>query len=117
MTWIVPAVRAQGPEYTSDAIKVCIAGDAVLRLVELSAGCPDGQRSLLLKKKILEPNPPPPGDEQKTNGSSIDKKKLDDFERRLKDLESSPARRVAGNSIVAPFEVVDRTGRGWSTQD
>ena len=109
VTWLVPAVRAQGAEYTSDAIKVCVADDGVLRMVDLSAGCPDGQRTLLLKKKNIEPNPAP--DEAKMGIPSLDKRRLDELERRLKDLESSPARRVAGNSIVAPFEVVDRTGR------
>jgi hypothetical protein len=111
MTWLVPTLRAQGNEFTSDAIKVCVADDGVLRMVELSTGCPDGQRTLLLRKKIVEGDPAPSADDSKTGTTSIDKWRIDDFERRLKDLESSPARRVAANSVVAPFEVVDRTGR------
>jgi hypothetical protein len=111
LTWLVPVVRAQGNEYTSDAIKVCVAGDGVLRMVDLAAGCADGQRTLLLRKRILEGPPAPSADDAKPGTASVDTRKLDELERRLKDLEGSPARRVDGNSVVAPFEVVDRTGR------
>jgi hypothetical protein len=109
VTSLVSTVRAQGNEYTSDAIKVCVGRDGVLRMVELSAGCSGDQRTLLLKKKIIEPPPSP--EEAKLDTTNLDKRRLEEFERRLQDLERSPARRVGANSVVAPFEVVDRTGK------
>jgi hypothetical protein len=111
--WAVPHVRAQGSPDTSDAIHVCIATDGVVRAVELSAPCPSDQRSVLLKKKTLDPDAPKSGDEPKPGSEAgcSDKQTLDELERRLKTLEASPNGRIAQSRVVAPFEVVDRAGK------
>lgn len=114
LAWAVPMVDAQGGADTSDAIHVCIAADGVLRLFELSAACPAGQRSLLVKKKTLDSDAPKPTPEEKTrdaNSGSTCQAALDTLERRLNALENSPDRRFVGNRIVAPFEVVDQAGK------
>jgi hypothetical protein len=100
--WLGVAAHAQAGN--QNAIHVCVAEDGVLRLA--GASCPPGQRSLYLKKageeaqEAKEPDTKPQED-----------KRLSDLERRIKSLESSTEQRTGRSTVVAPFEVVDRSGR------
>jgi hypothetical protein len=109
LTRTAPALLAQqGGD--SDTIRVCAESGGTLRMIPLSGSCPSGQRSMLLKKKLLEePEAPEPSADGKT--SELDKQRIKELEDRLKELESSSSSRIAGNRVVAPFEVVDRNGR------
>lgn len=107
-----PRLHAQGNSDTSDTVHVCVAPDGVMKLAELYASCPDGQKSLLLKKKTVDADvPKPPDEKSRACADTMDKRELDDFERRLKTLENPQDRHLVGNRIVAPFEVVDRAGK------
>lgn len=109
LTRTVPALLAQ-ESGGSDTIRVCAEAGGTLRMIALTGSCPSGQRSLLLKKKLLEEaEAPEPSADGKTGG--LDKQRIKELEDRLKDLESSSSSRIAGNRVVAPFEVVDRNGR------
>lgn len=109
--WMAPGLGAQGSNDSSDAIKACAGTDNVLRLIPLSAGCPDGQRTFLLRKKLLEGESPTPSEAKMPERTPLDTKRLDDFERRIREIETSTVRHLLGNRVVAPFEVVDRNGQ------
>jgi hypothetical protein len=109
LTRTVPALRAQEGGGT-DTIRVCAEAAGTLRMIPLTGSCPSGQRSLLLKKKLLEEAEAPQASaEGKTD--ALDKQRIKELENRLRELESSSSSRIAGNRVVAPFEVVDHNGR------
>jgi hypothetical protein len=102
-------VRAQdegGP------VHVCVAQDGVLRVVPYAAGCPQGQRSLLLKKADSTVDLGKPKEKKKDEDtSSLDKTILEDLNRRLIKLEGMDCAALGKSRVVAPFEVVDRAGK------
>jgi hypothetical protein len=101
------SVSAQGNE--NPIVHVCVGADGVLRMVDPTATCPDGQRSMLLKR--AEPDvdaDKPKGNDQP---SPIDQAKLDELNRRLKKLESMDCSSLGKSKVTAPFEVVDRSGK------
>lgn len=109
LTHTVPSLLAQEGG-GSDTIRVCAEAGGALRMIALTGSCPNGQRSLLLKKKLLEEaEAPEPSADAKTD--ALTKQRIKELEERLKDIESSSSSRIAGNRVVAPFEVVDRDGR------
>jgi hypothetical protein len=96
------------------SIHVCVASDGMLRLTEISDDCPPGQKSLFLKKaeadlELNDQTEKPAKDCTPTN--AVDPKVLAEFERRVKALEDLSDRGELGSRVVAPFEVVDRTGQ------
>jgi len=116
--WSVAELRAQKVLFDPvTAIHVCVAPDSTLHLVDMSADCPTGQKSLYLKKAeadadLKDSGPPKPNDS--SCGDSmlpVDRNKLDDLERRVSELEQAAARGDLGNKVTAPFEVVNRAGR------
>jgi hypothetical protein len=105
--WFAADLRAQGPE----GIHVCVAPDGVMRLAP-GPQCPAGHESLYFKKPEIEIKAPDPVSGSSTNcGASIDKVRLAELERQLKNLEDAAIRGELGNRVVAPFEVVDRSGK------
>src|SRR6266571_7646914 len=97
---IAVRVRAQdegGP------VSVCVAQDGVLRVAPYEAGCPAGQRRLLLKKadSIVDLGKKEKRDE---DTSSIDKTILEDLNRRLIKLEGMDCAALGKSRVVAPFE-------------
>lgn len=107
-------VHAQGRE---GAIHVCVAEDGVLRLAAVDSMCPAGQKSLYLAtggdlaNKSAAPKPDDP------QSASL-QRRLVELEQRVKDLEDAAGRGELGQKVVAPFEVVDRSGkRIFSVED
>ncbi|RPI57729.1 MAG: hypothetical protein EHM55_00685 [Acidobacteria bacterium] len=101
--WLTAAVYAQGGY--QNAVHVCVAGDGVMRVA--TGTCQPGQRSLYLKKAGEEIEKADEPDDNTQND-----KRLADLERRIKILESPAVTRTTGRTtVVAPFEVVDRSGR------
>jgi hypothetical protein len=105
---IVVHVKAQAAGEGGN-IHVCAAPDGTLRLTAPIAACPNGQRSLILKKADSAV------DEDKSKEDPThprgDKAKLDDLDQRLKKLESADCSSLGKSKVVAPFEVVDRAGK------
>src|ERR1035437_4016711 len=99
---LVVHVRAQGDDQGGN-IHLCADKDGVMRLTAPTATCPNGQRSLVLKKASSDAQV----DEPKENP---DEKKLEDINRRLQKLENMGCAGLA-KRITAPFEVVDREGK------
>jgi mRNA-degrading endonuclease RelE of RelBE toxin-antitoxin system len=100
----VKAQAAVGP------IHVCAAQDGVLHVVPYTAGCPPGQRRLLLKRANSAANTEKPKDKTLPD-TSLDKAKLEDLNRRLIKLEEMGCAAFGKRRVVAPFEVVDRSGK------
>src|SRR5258708_22132085 len=99
-------VNAQDPGEQS--IHVCVASGNVLQLVAPVATCEHGQNSLYFKKVDPSTNGK---DASGSKDAAINKERLADLERRLKELEDSTADGKLANRVVAPFEVVDRAGK------
>ncbi len=100
----VKAQDAGGP------IHVCVAQDGVLHVVPYAAGCPPGQRRLVLKRANAAANSEKPKDKTPPD-TSLDKAKLEDLNRRLIKLEEMGCAAFGKRRVVAPFEVVDRSGK------
>ena len=89
-------------------VHVCVAQDGVLKIAAPTAVCPNGQRSLLLKRADSDVDLDKPKDKETP---PVDKAKLDDLDQRLKKLEGTDCAALGKSRVVAPFEVVDRTGK------
>lgn len=105
VAWLTVGVHARAGY--ENAIHVCVAEDGVMRQAEAVASCPPGQKSLYLKKAGDEA--PDAKDAKEANAS--DDERLSKLERRIKGLESSTDQRTGRSTVVAPFEVVDGSGR------
>lgn len=98
------------------AVHACAASDGTLRMVEMSADCPAGQQSLFFKKANADADvndqtqqKPKPGSD--TNKPSTDTQRLADLEQKIRELEGQANKGELARKVVAPFEVVDRSGR------
>src|SRR6185295_6417584 len=67
-------------------IHVCVAQGGVLHVVPYADGCPQGQRSLMLKRANTAGNSEKPKDKTPQD-TSLDKAKLEELNRRLIRLE------------------------------
>ncbi len=103
------AVRVKAQDWRGP-IHVCVAQDGVLHVVPYAAGCQQGQRSLLLKKASASGASDKPNDKTPTD-TTLDKGKLEDLNRRLIKLEEMGCAAFGKRRVVAPFEVVDRSGK------
>jgi hypothetical protein len=105
-------VGAQGESQGAN-IQVCVDKNDVMRVVASSSACPNGQRSLILKNALsdLEPEKPENKTPDKTPNPSLDQAKLKDLNVRLIKLEEMGCAALRKNKVVAPFEVVDSSGK------
>lgn len=106
---VVIHVSAQG-QNESGNIHVCADKTGVLRIVAPAETCPNGQRSLLLKKATSDVDLDQPKEKQNEGLSQIDQTILEDLNRRLMKLESEDCSSFGKSKVVAPFQVVDRAG-------
>ena len=98
-------VNAQAPN-----IHVCADKNDVLRIAAPDAPCPKGQRSLILQTVLSGVEPEKPKDTT-PNDITLDRAALDDINRRLSKLEELGCAALEKRKVVAPFEVVDRSGK------
>jgi hypothetical protein len=101
--WVVADLRAQ----THDpGIHVCVATDGTMRLATGDT-CPPGQQSAYFEK--------PSGDldDAKPDSSpcGTESRQIVTLEREVNDLEDTAARGNGPRTVVAPFEVVNRSGK------
>jgi len=105
-------VRAQGASQGS-AVHVCVDSGDVMRVVALTATCPNGQRSLVLGSAFSGSGAGQPQNKtpDKTSDPSLDQAKLKELNLRLMKLEQMGCSALRRNKVVAPFYVVDRSGQ------
>ena len=104
----IPA-QAQGRSQGGD-VHVCADKNGMLRMVAPAAPCPAGQRTLVIQNAI--PNVDVDKPKNKTpEDTSLDKARLEDINRRLSELEELGCATLGKRRVVAPFEVVDRSGK------
>jgi hypothetical protein len=98
----VADLRAQ----TGGVILVCVAEDGAMRLPEPSPTCQAGQKSLYLFSDFAGSQQDP------SNGSDAvaRQRRVAQLERQIANLEKSTGPKHFGNTVVAPFTVVDRDG-------
>jgi hypothetical protein len=101
-------VRAQG-DSQGGKIHACVDKDGVLRMVALTAPCPNGERSVLLERANSNVDMKLP--KEKKDTSSVDKTILDNLNQRLRKLENMECGSIGKNRVVAPFQVFDRNGK------
>jgi hypothetical protein len=120
VAWSAAEIRAQSILLNPEtAIHACVAADASLHMIELSAECPSGQKSLYLKKAQADVDYKDDSDKAKTKDSTCgdrqlsaaDRQKIGDLERRVSELENLSNRGQLGNRVTAPFEVVGASGK------
>jgi len=92
-------------------VHVCVAPDGVMRIVPFSATCPEGQRSVILQKADSTVDLDQEKEKKGEGSSSIDKTILNDLNRRASKLENMDCASIGKSKVVAPFEVMDRTGK------
>ena len=102
---LVADVGAQADE----GIHVCVAPDGVMHLARTPA-CPPDQKSLYFKKPEADLEAPKPTPDSTASQSSVDQARLDSLQREVSELEQAEKGGELGNRVVAPFEVVDRSG-------
>jgi hypothetical protein len=106
---IAVSVGAQGQklgQVFAYNIHVCIDKDDVMHVVVPIAICPSGQRSARLKYALADvDSDKPPKD------TSLDTAKVEGLNRRLSRLDEMGCAAFRKNKVVAPFEVVDRSGK------
>lgn len=103
----VPA-RAQGNSQSD--VHACVDKNGVLGMVDLSAACPSGQQSLMIKNATPDLNLDKPEDKS-PDDTTLDKATLEDVNRRLAKLEEEGCAALGRRKAVAPFDVVDRSGK------
>lgn len=104
--WLSSAVHAQDAP-TDNVIHVCAAPDGVLHMIQVLAVCPNGQRSLFLRKSgAPKPNEPTPDPDERSADARIKA-----LEQRIAALEADAKRTGVPRRVTAPFEVVDRDGK------
>jgi hypothetical protein len=107
---VVTHVSAQGQGQSED-IHVCIDSGGVLRMIPLTAACPSGQQSFILKHAgDADIDVDKPKDKKTGDLSPTDKAILNNLDRRLKDLEGLNCTAPGKSRVVAPFELKDRNG-------
>jgi hypothetical protein len=106
---IAMPAHAQGSSQGGD-VHVCANKNGVLRMVAPAAPCPSGQRSLMIKNAISDPGQDKPRNTT-PEGTSLDKAMLEDANRRLIQLEELGCGALGKRKVIAPFEVVDRSGK------
>jgi len=106
------AIYAQQPgKSQAGYVHVCAGGqDGALRMVALTAACQRGQRSLMLENVTSEYEQSPPIDKN-PDDITLDRATLQDVNRRLAELEKLGCTAIGKRRVVAPFEVVDRSGK------
>jgi hypothetical protein len=111
VSWLAADTLAQG--WSSEtAVHVCVAEDNVMHQADLTEACPPGHRSLYLKRAGAVDTPKPEqGEAPARDQITVDRKQLEDLERRISALEQGVRDGSLANRVVAPFEVVDRAGR------
>jgi hypothetical protein len=118
VTWSTATVGAQKillDPVTS--IHVCVTADGLLRLVDMTATCPQAQKSLFLKKAEADidvkdqTQPQDSAKKSNPNTVTVDKSRLAALEQRIAELEGAVQKGDLGNKVVAPFEVVNRSGK------
>ena len=104
-------IYAQAPGNSQGGyVHACAGQDGVLRMVALTASCPSGQRSLMMENVTWEFEQNPPIDKN-PDGITLDKATLEDINRRLAELEKLGCTAIGKRRVVAPFDVVDRSGK------
>jgi hypothetical protein len=106
---LVTHVSAQGQSQSD--IHVCMDSGGVLRMIPLSATCPNGQQSFILKHAgDADVDVDKPKDKKTGDLSQIDKAILKELDLRLKELEGMNCDAPGKSRVVAPFELKDRNG-------
>jgi hypothetical protein len=101
--------HAQGKSEGGD-LHVCADKNGMLRRVAPRAPCPNGQRSLVIQNAISDLDADKP--QNKTPGDiSLDRARLEDINRRLAELQELGCAALGKRRVVAPFEVVDNSGK------
>ena len=109
MVRIAIRAHAQGTKLGGD-VHVCADKNGLLHMAPPAGGCPNGQRSLIIKNAISPVQLDKP--KNKTPDEiSLDRTKLEDINRRLAELEEMGCQSLGKRRVVAPFEVVDRSGK------
>jgi hypothetical protein len=105
---VVAQGGGQGPN-----IHVCVDKDDVMRVVASTASCPNGQRSIVLGSAVTADGSGNPVDKSrdKSPNPSLDQAELKDLNVRLIKLEEMGCAALRANKVVAPFEVVDPSGK------
>jgi len=113
--WSTALTSAQPAASAPSDIHVCVAADNVLHLVDVAASCPEGQRSMFFKaggvsapanQQDASRNTPPD-----SSRPCADSARVNDLELELQGLEASANQGALSRKVVAPFEVVDRSGK------
>jgi hypothetical protein len=97
LAWMTADVRAQGS--AGAPIPICVAADGVLRAAPATGSCRAGEARLSLL-----------GGGATLENSAADGTRVAALEQRVKALEDETGKRTV-NRVVAPFEVVSRTGQ------
>ncbi|HMF11125.1 MAG TPA: hypothetical protein VKE94_02435 [Gemmataceae bacterium] len=100
--WAVTDLRAQ----TQPGIHVCIATDGVMRLATGDT-CPPNQQSVYFQKAEGDLDDAKPD----SSPCASEARRIAALERQIKELEDAGARGDGPKTVVAPFEVVDRSGK------
>jgi hypothetical protein len=107
---VVVRVRAQSQTQTTGSAHVCADKDGVLRMIGLTADCPAGQRSFVFKTTGAL-GADQPKEAKSGDTSQIDQAMLEQLNRRISKLENEESSTPGKSKVVAPFQVVDRSGR------
>jgi hypothetical protein len=91
----------------ADSVHVCAAAEGVLRLAQ-GPTCPAGQTSLYLATASA---PDSKDDKKPSDNLAALQRRLDELEKRVSELEQMANQGELGSRVVAPFNVVDRSGR------
>lgn len=105
-------VAAQGGAQGGN-VYACVDKDDVMRVVSQAAGCPSGQRRVVLGNAVsgdASGNPENKTSDKSPN-PSMDQAKLKELNTRLIKLEEMGCAALRANKVVEPFEVVDASGR------
>ena len=92
-------------------ILVCADAGGVLRVIAPTATCPAGQRTIVLKKADSDLDIDTPKDKDGKDASPVDAQRLEELTRRVAKLEEMGCAAVSKNKVVAPFQVLNRSGK------